>query len=201
MSERLYLIVISLTEAFQISKKHFWINAARMPDSNGANAVLGLRQLARFRVRELRRLAEMTQQRSFEVTRVRNGIRDGTRRIIHAAGVCVDVRERKSNIIHAAGVRGGFTSSAPRARNALRSQEKLSARRRRFDCGGGQDKPAQSICRAAKLSSCPAAKPHPTGRGGGSLLASKVGYYVEFRIMVSQGLRDAGDEALMLFRG
>jgi hypothetical protein len=41
----------------------------------------------------LRRLAEMTQQRSFEVTRARNGIRDGTRRIIHAAGVCVDVRE------------------------------------------------------------------------------------------------------------
>ena len=27
------------------------------------------------------------------------------------------------------------------------------------------------------------------------------GYYVERRIMVSQGLRDAGDEALMLFRG
>src|ERR1035438_7146129 len=107
MSERLYLIVISLTEAFQISKKHFWINAARMPDSNGANAVLGLRQLARFRVRELRRLAEMTQQRSFEVTRARNGIRDGTRRIIHAAGVCVDVRERTGSIIHAAGVRGG----------------------------------------------------------------------------------------------
>src|ERR1039457_1604665 len=64
-------------------------------------------------------------QRSFEVSRVGNGIRDGTRRIIHAAGVCVDVRERKSNIIHAAGVRGDFTSSAPRARNALRSQEKL----------------------------------------------------------------------------
>jgi hypothetical protein len=42
---------------------------------------------------DLRRLAEMTQQRSFEVTRARNGIRDGTRRIIHAAGVCVDVRE------------------------------------------------------------------------------------------------------------
>jgi hypothetical protein len=33
--------------------------------------------------------------------------------IIHAAGVCVDVRERTSIIIHAAGVRGGDTSSTP----------------------------------------------------------------------------------------
>ncbi len=32
--------------------------------------------------------------------------------IIHAAGVCFDVREA-SNIIHAAGVRGGVTSSTP----------------------------------------------------------------------------------------
>ena len=74
---------------------------------------------------ELRRLAGMAQQRSFEVTRAGNGIRDETQRIIHAAGVCVDLRERPSNIIHAAGVRGDFTSSAPKAGNTLRSQEKL----------------------------------------------------------------------------
>ena len=40
-----------------------------------------------------------------------------------------------------------------------------------------------------------------SGRPGGSLLASKLWYYVEFRIMVSQGLRGADNEALMLFRG
>jgi hypothetical protein len=35
--------------------------------------------------------------------------------IIHAVGVCFDVRERASNIIHAAGVRGAVISSPPEA--------------------------------------------------------------------------------------
>ena len=39
--------------------------------------------------------------------------------IIHAVGVCFDVRERASNIIHAVGVRFGFPSSAPKARIGL----------------------------------------------------------------------------------
>ena len=43
---------------------------------------------------------------------------------------------------------------------------------------------------------------HPvSGASGGSLMASKPGSYVEHRIMLSQGLRGADDEALMLFRG
>jgi hypothetical protein len=39
--------------------------------------------------------------------------------IIHAAGVCFDVRERANNIIHAAGVRGVVISSTPEAGGGL----------------------------------------------------------------------------------
>jgi hypothetical protein len=39
--------------------------------------------------------------------------------IIHAVGVCFDVRERTGNIIHAAGVRGAVISFPPEAGGGL----------------------------------------------------------------------------------
>jgi len=76
---------------------------------------------------KLRCWAEVARQHSFEVARAGNRIRNGKPRIIHAAGVCVDVRERERALSSTpqacevvshhprAGVRGDFTSSAPEA--------------------------------------------------------------------------------------
>jgi hypothetical protein len=56
-------------------------------------------------------------------------------------------------------------------------QEETAGAGDRIDRRGSRASP-RSICRAARMRSCEAAKHHPTGRGGGSLLASKVGPFL-----------------------
>ena len=54
-------------------------------------------------------------------------------------------RRETSDIIHAKGVRGAFPSSAPKARNALRSQDKLRVPAKRPTAGSGRASPAQHL--------------------------------------------------------
>jgi hypothetical protein len=86
-------------------------------------------------------------------------------------------RDGASDVIHAEGVRDDFPSSAPKARNPLTSHGEAACAGERIDRRRAAASP-HSICCAAKKRSCPAAKRHPTGRGGGSLLASKVGSFL-----------------------
>jgi hypothetical protein len=111
-----------------------------------------------------RRSARMTHFRSLKLTHTKNTI-------------CRGATGGSSNLIHAEGVRGDFSSSAPKARKGLRLQEETAGAGDRIDRQGSRASP-HSICRAARMRSCKAAKHHPTGRGGGSLLASKVGSFL-----------------------
>ena len=106
----------------------------------------------------------MTHFRSLRLTHTKNTI-------------CRGATGGSSNLIHAEGVRGDFSSSAPKARKGLRLQEETAGAGDRIDRRGSRASP-RSICRAARMRSCEAAKHHPTGRGGGSLLASKVGSFL-----------------------
>jgi hypothetical protein len=106
----------------------------------------------------------MTHFRSLRLTHTKNTI-------------CRGATGGSSNLIHAEGVRGDFSSSAPKARKGLRLQEETAGAGDRIDHQGSRASP-HSICRAAGMRSCEAAKHHPTGRGGGSLLASKVGLFL-----------------------
>jgi hypothetical protein len=58
---------------------------------------------------------------------------------------CGTARDGASDIIHAEGVRGDFPSSAPKARNALTSQEEAACADERLDAGGRQGQPAQHL--------------------------------------------------------
>jgi hypothetical protein len=89
---------------------------------------------------------------------------------------CRRARDGASDIIHAEGARGDFPSSAPKARNALTSQGEAACAGERID-QGLQGQPAPHLP-CGKETPLPATERHQTGRGGGSLLASKVGSFL-----------------------
>src|ERR1039457_3469343 len=91
---------------------------------------------------------------------------------------CRRARDGASDIIHAEGVRCDFPLSAPKACNPLKSREETACAGETIDRRGRRAS-RHSTCRAARKRSCPATRHHPTGRGGGSLLASKVGSFLE----------------------
>jgi hypothetical protein len=77
-----------------------------------------------------------------------------------------------SNIIHAEGVRVGSSSCTLKACNAFELQYKTACVGNRRP--GGSDRAMRHSSEQHEVRSCLAPKRHPTGRGGGQLLASKV---------------------------
>jgi hypothetical protein len=89
-------------------------------------------RLIRESLTDPRRSARMTHFCSLRLTHTKNTF-------------CRRARDGANDIIHAEGVRGDFPSSAPKARNALTSQEEAACVGERLDAGGRQGQPAQHL--------------------------------------------------------
>src|SRR5258708_38314973 len=91
--------------------------------------------------------------------------------------ICRKARNWASNIIHAEGVRVVLPSSAPKARNALMSQQGTAGRGEMIDRRKAAGPRREAFARGQE-SGLPANRAPPTRGGGGSLFASNVGSFL-----------------------